>query len=305
MTTDPGGADQSGPEVAPADAPQAAMNAPVPAADSAAVALARLRQGVTLGLIVVAGLSVLSLVLALMTRNEVAALVQQLAVVQADIPGGQEHEGSQRATASDEPAKPGLGKPVALKARVPSGADDFGALLIGDPAASRVVEVFVDFQCPFCQRWDKQIGARIIDQALTPGSGLLVKVNPLAFLGETSATLSEPGASARAANAAACIRHADGAEVLARYITAVYEVADPSEPPGQFPPDQLVSLATKAGAGKATASCIRANTFIPYVAEVTQASIRRGVAGTPTVLLDDALIEDPFTSVDLASLTGT
>jgi len=294
---------------APPEADTAAVAAS--AVDPTAVALARLRQGIILGFILLAGVSIASLVLVLMTRQDVAALGQQIATVRAAIPTAQPAPESQQAPTEQaaprqaESAKPGLRAPVALKARVPSGADDFGALLIGDPSASRVVEVFVDFQCPYCQRWDQQIGARIIDQALVPGSGLLVKVNPLAFLGETSASLSVPGASARAANAAACIRHAEGADVLARYITAVYQAADPSEPPGQFPTDQLVTIATKAGAGKATAACIRSNDFIAYVAELTQASIRRGVAGTPTVLLDGALVEDPFASVDLASLIGT
>ncbi|MBU6244108.1 MAG: thioredoxin domain-containing protein [Actinomycetales bacterium] len=297
--------DQSPHDQLPHDQPPPGEQPAAPAVDATGLALARLRQGIILGFILVAGLGIASLVLVLMTRQDVTALAQQLAVVRAAIPSGQPAPAAQPAAPSAEPAKSGLRPPVALKARIPSGADDFGALLIGDPSAARVVEVFVDFQCPFCQRWDRQVGARIIDQALTPGSGLLVKVNPLAFLGETSATLSVPGASARAANAAACIRHADGADVLARYITAIYEVADPSEPPGQFPPDQLVSIAAKAGAGKATESCIRANTFIPYVAEVTRESIGRGVAGTPTVLLDGTLIEDPFTNVDLASLVGT
>ena len=77
-----------------------------------------------------------------------------------------------------------------------------------------VVEVYVDYQCPFCQRWEESIGTPLAAKALQPGSDLLVKQYNLAFLGEASPTLTPAGASARAASAAACVINHDGVETF-------------------------------------------------------------------------------------------
>ena len=272
-------------------------------------ALARLRQGIILGFIVLLVISIGSVVLAFMSRSEVAALQEQVSALQASAAAATqqpstEPEPATGATAAPGIAEPGIAEPMRLQGTKPRGADEFGALLIGDRGGSSVVEVFVDFQCPFCQRWDQELGDALISQALTEGSNLLVKVNPLAFLGETTADLSVPGASARAANAAACIAEHEEPAVLARYVAGVYEAADPSEPPGQFPPSQLVSIATGAGAGTQTTECIRTGDFIGYVAEVTRNSFVRGVGGTPTVVLNGSLVEDPFRSQELLALAA-
>lgn len=260
--------------------------------------MARLRQGIILGFIVLLVISIGSMVLALMSRSEVASLQEQVSALQA----------SGAATAQQPSAQPepeqGIAEPMRLQGAKPRAADEFGALLIGDRGGSSVVEVFVDFQCPYCQRWDKELGDALISRALTEESNLLVKINPLAFLGETTADLSVPGASARAANAAACIAEYEKPTVLASYVAAVYEVADPSEPPGQFPPSQLVNIATAAGAGVQTTECIRTGTFIAYVAEVTRNSFVRGVGGTPTVVLNGSLVQDPFRSPELVALAA-
>ena len=272
-------------------------------------AVARLRQGIILGFIVLLVISIGSVVLAFMSRSEVAALQEQVSALQASAAAATqqpstEPEPATGATAAPGIAEPGIAEPLRLQGTKPRGADEFGALLIGDRGGSSVVEVFVDFQCPFCQRWDQELGDALISQALTEGSNLLVKVNPLAFLGETTADLSVPGASARAANAAACIAEHEEPAVLARYVAGVYEAADPSEPPGQFPPSQLVSIATGAGAGTQTTECIRTGDFIGYVAEVTRNSFVRGVGGTPTVVLNGSLVEDPFRSQELLALAA-
>jgi protein-disulfide isomerase len=187
-------------------------------------------------------------------------------------------------------------------ATLPSGADATGAILVGDPNATDVVEVYVDYQCPYCQRWEQGIGAALFARALQPGSGLLIKQYDLAFLGETNANLDPPGASARAASAAACVVDADGPQVFVAFTQAVYAAADPSEPPGQFTDDVLVSLATQAGASPESLACIRDEAHVPFVAATTRAGFERGVGGTPTVVLNGQTIGNPFTDQSLASV---
>ena len=186
----------------------------------------------------------------------------------------------------------------------PQTSDEGGALLIGDPDAANVVEVFVDFQCPYCQKWHQQIGRTLEAQALEPDSDLLLKVNPLAFLMEASLDLTEPGASARAANAAACVADAADPQALSDFTAALFAAADPTEPPGQFPTEQLVALAEQSGASPASLACITDQGFMPYVSALTKASFARGVSGTPTVLVNGQQVGNPFTAPELTALVS-
>lgn len=274
--------------------------------DPLLVEVARLRQGIILGFVVLLGVGIAAIVLAVLSRSEVLALREQVAgyelAAQAAAQAAQAPQAAPESQAAQAP--PQITESLPMQGTAPRGADEFGALLLGNRQGSSVVEVFVDFQCPFCQRWDQQIGDALVNRALMEGSDLLVKVNPLAFLGETTADLSVPGASARAANAAACIAEYEEPAVLARYIAAVYAAADPSEPAGQFPETQLVDIAVSAGAGTQTTECIRTGDFMPYIAEVTRNSFVRGVGGTPTVILNGSQLQDPFESPELQSLAG-
>lgn len=185
---------------------------------------------------------------------------------------------------------------------VPAGADGAGAILIGDPGAANVVEVYVDYQCPFCQRWEAEIGAGLAAKALQPGSDLLIKQYNLAFLGETDPSLSPAGASARAASAAACVLDADGTETFVAFNQAVFAAADPAEPPTQFTAEALTKLATGAGASADAVACIESEGQVPFVAATTAAGFGRGVGGTPTVIVNGQTLGNPFTDPALLAL---
>jgi protein-disulfide isomerase len=189
-------------------------------------------------------------------------------------------------------------------AAVPAGADATGAILIGNPDATNVVEVYIDYQCPFCQKWESSIGTALVSRALQPGSDLLVKQYNLAFLGETSPDLTPAGASARAANAAACVVDNDGVDTFVTFSRTLFETADPSEPPGQFTADVLADLAKKAGASAASVDCITAEENVPFVSAVTKAGFGRGVGGTPTVVLNGETLGNSFTDERVIQLAA-
>jgi protein-disulfide isomerase len=199
-----------------------------------------------------------------------------------------------------------LGAAPALAADVtmPSGVDATGAVLIGDPNASNVVEVYIDYQCPFCQRWEETIGTSLAAAALQPGSDLLLKQYNLAFLGETSPSLQPAGASARAASAAACVLDNDGTETFVSFSRRVFETADPNEPPGQFTAPVLTDLATSVGASAPTLACIEAEQHVPFVAATTQGGFGRGVGGTPTVIVNGQTLGNPFTDAAITDLVS-
>ena len=233
---------------------------------------------------------------------QVAALSEQASAASAAAAGaGASSDGGaaqQPAAVEQLGAAPALPEGTAI----PAGADGAGAILIGDPEAANVVEVYVDYQCPFCQKWEAEIGAALAAKALQPGSGLLVKQYNLAFLGETDPSLSPAGASARAASAAACVLDADGAETFVAFNQAVFAAADPAEPPTQFSAEALIELATGAGASAAAVACIEAEGQVPFVAASTQAGFGRGVGGTPTVIVNGQTVGNPFTDPALLAL---
>lgn len=185
---------------------------------------------------------------------------------------------------------------------LPAGADATGAIVIGDPDAATVVETYVDYQCPFCQQFESMHGSALMQRALEPGSGIQVKQYTLAFLGETNADLTPAGASARAASAAACVVDHDGPAAFVDFSRALFESADPTEPPGQFTAEALTALAEKVGASADSLACITDETFVPFVAATTAAGFARGVTGTPTVVVDGVTVGNAFTDPAVTAL---
>jgi protein-disulfide isomerase len=238
------------------------------------------------------------------SRSQLADLSAQVAALDARAAAATAAAPSTTAPQPTPAAVAQLGAASALPAgtTLPAGADPTGAILVGDPEASNVVEVYIDYQCPFCQRWEEGIGTPLAAKALQPGSDLLVKQYNLAFLGESSPTLTPAGASARAASAAACVVNHDGVDTFVAFSQAVFAAADPSEPPTQFSADALTDLATTAGASSDALACIEAEGNVPFVAATTQAGFGRGVGGTPTVIVNGQTLGNPFTDPAIEQL---
>jgi len=184
----------------------------------------------------------------------------------------------------------------------PVGTVTGGAILVGDPEAKKVVEVYVDYQCPYCQRWETEIGTDLMERALQPGSGIAVRQYNMAFLGEANRSLDPPGASARAANAAACVLDSAGVEAFVEFNAAIFGVPRGQDPATTFDAASLMVLAEGIGASGETLRCIEDETYIPFVSATTQAAFARGVTGTPTVLVNGKVLQDTFGDPQLLSL---
>ena len=185
---------------------------------------------------------------------------------------------------------------------LPAGVDKAGAIVVGDPEAAKFVEVYVDYQCPYCQRWETEIGTALMERALQPGSGLAVRQYNMAFLGESNRSLSPPGASARAASAAACILDLEGAEAFVEFNKAIFAVPGGTDPATRFDAVSLIALAGGLGSGDETSACIEEGRFIPFVAATTRAAFARGVTGTPTVLVNGKALQDSFGDPQLLAM---
>jgi protein-disulfide isomerase len=293
-------------------------HAPVPSGQSVpglagvkmAVTSLRVLAVVTLVLVVLLTAGLVAGILTL--RGQVSALSQQVtelaeqrAVSQAPTPDTEVADPESGAITEQSgveqlPAAPELPSGVPI----PAGVDGSGAILIGNPDASSVVEVYADYQCPYCQRWEQQIGEALAERALDPSSDLLIKVYNLAFLGETSPTLDPPGSSARAASAALCVLEGEGPEAFADFNAQLFALADPDRSSVQFQAPELLQMATDSGASAETIACIDAERHVTFVALTTQSGFSRGVQGTPTVIVNGRTVESTFDDPELISLLG-
>lgn len=187
----------------------------------------------------------------------------------------------------------------------PAGAGVGGAIVVGDPKATKIVEVYVDYQCPYCQRWETEIGAALMGKALQPDSGLAVRQYNMAFLGEKNRSLSPPGASARAASAASCVLDVDGVDSFVDFNTAIFAAPGGGDAATRFDTASLIALAAGIGASDTAVACIEGGGYMSFVAATTQMAFSRGVTGTPTVLIDGKPLKDPFGDEALLALLGS
>jgi protein-disulfide isomerase len=296
--------------------PDLPPGAPAPAADRGSAKLRR-QIGVLRTLTIVS--LVLVVILAVWSVVGIVALTSQVSSLEAKVDSLSARLSAERSAASgadassSTPSEPGsapapdapapdASAPAPADLVVPSGADRGGAIVVGDPDAAQVVEVYVDYQCPYCQRWEAEIGTALMERAMTPGSGIAVRQYNMAFLGEANRSLDPPGASARAASAAACVLDGEGADAFVAFNTAIFALPGGNDPAARFDAASLVALAGGLGAGDETLSCVEDGSFIPFVSATTQAAFARGVTGTPTVLINGKPVQDSFGDAQLLSL---
>jgi protein-disulfide isomerase len=267
--------------------------------------VATLRALTVVSLVLVVLLAVWSVVGIVSLSSQVSSLEDKVDSLSARLTSDRStSSGSTTSGAQPAPA-PAASAPTAPDTGAmakPAGVDKAGAIVIGDPEAAKVVEVYVDYQCPYCQRWETEIGTALMERAMTPGSGLVVRQYNMAFLGEASRSLDPPGASARAASAAACVLDGEGVDSFVDFNTAIFAAPGGTDPATRFDVASLAGLAGGLGASDATLACIEEGRFIPFVSATTQAAFARGVTGTPTVLVNGKPLQDSFGDRQLRSL---
>ena len=266
----------------------------------------RLRALAVVALVLVVVLGVWSVIGIVTLSSQVSSLEAKIDSI-ATASGAETSTSGGSATSQGEAASPPSTAPeppasARSDVALPAGVDKAGAIIVGDPDAAKFVEVYVDYQCPYCQRWETEIGAALMERALQPGSGLAVRQYNMAVLGEANRSLNPPAASARAANAAACVLDGEGVEAFVAFNAAIYAVPGGQDAASRFDTASLVGLASGVGAGDATLTCIEDQAFMPFVAATTQAAFARGVTGTPTVLINGKVIADSFGDAQLLSL---
>jgi protein-disulfide isomerase len=173
------------------------------------------------------------------------------------------------------------------RAAVLPGTTDGGyAVAVGATGAPVTVDLYEDFQCPVCRRFEASAGSTL-DQLVTDGT-VRVRYHGMAFL-DTSAN---DHYSTRALNAAAVVLAHAGADAYQTFHDLLF-ANQPAEGGRGLSDDQLIAYADQAGAtGDAVAQGIREQTYADWTAQATEQASKDGVTATPTVLVDGDRVTD-------------
>ncbi len=142
----------------------------------------------------------------------------------------------------------------------------------GSRSARVLVEMYGDFQCPFCHQFHAQVGPTLA--SLVAKGTVRFEFHPYAFIGTESIA---------AASAAECA----GDE--GRYFAMLEQLYDHEFPEnsGALTTAELLSMAHAAGATRSsTVQCIQSGRYEAWVQRVTDEGSARGVSGTPTIFVN-------------------
>ncbi|GIF73312.1 DsbA family protein [Asanoa siamensis] len=157
------------------------------------------------------------------------------------------------------------------------------------------IRIYEDFLCPFCRQLESTAGPAIND--LVSQNKVTVTYNTVAFLDRASTTEY----STRSAAAAGCA--ADGGK-FKEFHDALY-AQQPAEGSAGLSNQQMIDIGTGLGLnGDTFGSCVNSGRYQPWVASVTEAASRAGVTATPTVLVNDQVIQNPTPDAIVAAVNA-
>jgi len=162
---------------------------------------------------------------------------------------------------------------------VPAGATAAGALPLGAAGAPVRLEVFLDYMCPFCGRFDRANSAEM--ERLVADGTVRLELHVLSFLDKASAGSRY---STRAANAVVTVFDRAPDRVLA-FNRALF-AGQPAEGSEGLTDDQIADLAADAGVPADVVALFGRQTFQPWIAKSTDAAFAGGITGTPTVRIN-------------------
>lgn len=176
-------------------------------------------------------------------------------------------------------------KPVVIPAHA-TGQDN--GIVVGSAKAPVTVDFYEDFQCPICGQFERTTGSTV--NSLISSGRIKAVYHLMSFIGADSV---------RAANAGAAAADAG----MFKQFHDVLFANQPAENSGGFSNAKLIQLGAKAGlTSSGFRNAVDDGTFDGYVAKVADSASKRGVTGTPTVLINGTtlqqsqLLPDPFTA---------
>jgi protein-disulfide isomerase len=165
-------------------------------------------------------------------------------------------------------------KPVVVPSAA-TGTDN--GIVVGSATAPVTVDFYEDFQCPVCGQFEKTTGSTVT--SLINSGKIKAVYHMMSFLGPDSV---------RAANAGAA---AADAGKFKQFHDVLY-ANQPRENTGGFGTDRLVQLGAQAGLTSSDfTSAVRDGKFDGFVSKVEDDASKRGVTGTPTIMIDGRTLD--------------
>jgi protein-disulfide isomerase len=178
--------------------------------------------------------------------------------------------------------------------RVPAGATPEGDGIIVGAGPVRV-DIFVDFQCPFCRQFELAAGPTLA--GLVADRRVSLVYHPMNFLDEASTTHY----STRAAASSGCA--ADQGRFL-EYANALF-VQQPPEGGAGLSDAELAAIGRTAGVpGTAFDACLSEAPYLDWPPYVTERATAAGVSATPTVLVAGAPVRPDPQAITAAVRSG-
>lgn len=144
------------------------------------------------------------------------------------------------------------------------------------------LDVYFDFMCPICGAFEAY-EADVLDELRVDGT-VDVYYHPLSIL-DHQAQGSE--FSTRAASAAALVAE-ESPEQFLDFVAGMFAVQPAEGTPG-LSDEQIQQVALGAGVPQGVVDRIPLHEYASWVGVATEASVRDGVGGTPTIALDGAI----------------
>ncbi|GAA1817506.1 thioredoxin domain-containing protein [Luedemannella flava] len=190
--------------------------------------------------------------------------------------------------------------PAGQTAVAPANTTPGGAIVLGQPSAPVRLEVFVDYMCPYCGKFEKA-NAGELNRLVADGT-VRLELYPLAFLDRMSEGSKY---STRTASAVAAVADKAPDKVLA-FNQALYE-HQPAEGTTGLSDEEIASLARGVGVPTEVVLDFHERRFAPWVTASTAKVLDGGVSGTPTVKINgtvfkgDLYTAGPLTEAILAA----
>jgi protein-disulfide isomerase len=172
----------------------------------------------------------------------------------------------------------------------PAGATAAGAIVVGMADAPVRVEVYLDYMCPFCGRFERANGEEV--RHLVDDGTVRLEMYPLSFLDKMSRGTRY---STRAANAIATVADRSPAKVLA-FNDALF-ARQPAENTTGMTNDQIAAVAGEAGVPQEVVNAFVDRKFEPWIASSTTGVFATGITGTPTVKINGNLFKGDLYTV--------
>lgn len=160
-------------------------------------------------------------------------------------------------------------------------------LALGAPEDSGkpVLEVHLDFMCPYCGQFEEINGDDLA--TMVANEEATVHIVPRRFL-DTASTTGDY--SSRAANAMVCVWEDDPANVIP--FQQLMFANQPAEGSAGLTDEQILGYAQEAGASGEVESCMSEETYVPWVRQVADPYGEENGGGTPYVEIDGTVFED-------------